>query len=121
MEVYICAFLVNLGDITLYRLYQNNLLTFVTSHELEHVITGLLPFSLHYLRLEACTARGCGSSVTWQARTAEAPPVGELGLDVLVIGSRDVQAYWNAVEKMNGILHYDVYAEGSYYIDPGTN
>ena len=100
-------------------MYHNTLLVFNTSHDVTYTISGLQPYSLHRVRLEACTAQGCSSSATRQVRTREAPPVGDIGFTVDVIGSREVQAYWTAVDEANGVVFYEVYFGGMYYVDPG--
>ena len=114
-----CFVLLLTGVITQYRLYHNGLLIFSHPSQLQHVIMGLAAWSFHLLRLEACTSTGCSSSNEVEARTQEAPPEGTVGLDLLVNGPRTVSVNWNPVETPNGLVVYEVYFEGLYYVDPG--
>ena len=86
----------------------------------EFSIYNLEPWSLHSLRIEACTVKGCGSSDEVSARTQEAPPEGNVGLDLKVDGARTVSVKWNTVSRANGLVYYHVYFEGFFYADPGT-
>jgi hypothetical protein len=45
--------------------------------------------------------------------------VGSIGLDLRVVGPRQVDVKWNAVTERNGDVMYDVYFEGLEYVDPG--
>ena len=108
-----------LGLITQYRLYQNGLLILSNSTTLEFTVDNLQPWSLHLFRVEACTVKGCTSTSEVSARTQEAPPVGNIGLDLTVKGPRSVSLLWNSVDRANGIISYDAYFEGIFYVDPG--
>jgi usherin len=108
-----------LGVITQYRLFQNGLLIYNNPTTREFRIGNLLPWSLHLLRVEACTVKGCGSTTEVSARTQEAPPVGTIGLDLIVEGPRSVRLLWNGVVQSNGVVQYDAYFEGLFYVDPG--
>ena len=131
-----------LGQIILYRLYHNGLMIYNMTPSLttenvpplqspstpdqqanviagQYTVTGLMPYSLHQIRLEACTAKGCSSSETIEARTMEDVPRGTIGLAVRNEGARRIGVQYNEVEVENGEVYYTVYAEGLYYVDIG--
>ena len=103
----------------MYRLYHNTLLIYSHPSERQHRIDQLQPWSLHTLRIEACTVIGCTSSNEVKTRTQEALPEGNISLDLKVDSSREVSVKWNAVAVANGNISYDVYFEGLFYRDPG--
>ena len=85
----------------------------------QFTITGLVPYSLHQIRLEACTAKGCSSSDTLEVRTMEDVPQGTIGLSVRNEGPRRIGVQYSGVDVQNGVVYYTVYVEGLYYIDTG--
>jgi len=103
----------------MYRLYHNTLLIYSHPSEQQHRINNLQPWSLHTLRIDACTVIGCTSSNEVKARTQEEEPEGDIGLDLKVDNSREVSLKWNAVAVPNGNVSYDAYFEGLFYHDPG--
>ena len=113
------TFLLVSGVITEYRLVQNDRVVYITLSNLEFLIDGLQPWSRHTVRVEACTLRGCGSSNTVDVRTMESQPQGSVTLNAIVIGSREVNVRWTAPLVPNGLLIYDVYFQGLFYVDPG--
>ena len=110
-----------LGVIIEYRLIQNDRIIFYTPSELQFLIEGLSPYSLHTIRVEVCTIQGCGSSETVEVRTMEASPLGTVTLHAVVMGSREVNARWSAPVIPNGHLIYDVFFQGLFYVDPGQS
>ena len=71
-DITLCDFFLLLGEILEYNLYHNGLSVYSATEaerSLGHVISGLAPWSLHVIRMEACTVQGCGSSGEVQART----------------------------------------------------
>ncbi len=107
------------GVINVYNLYHNTLLIYSDPTQRRHTIDSLQPWSLHTLRVTACTVIGCTSSNEVKARTEESPPEGSIGLDLVVDNSREVSVKWNEVAEANGNISYDVYFEGLFYSDPG--
>ncbi|CAH1791583.1 unnamed protein product, partial [Owenia fusiformis] len=105
------------GNILKYELYQNGLMVFSNATTREYRATGLEPYSLHTLRVVACTAKGCGSSNEVQARTMEAPPIGTVVLEMRVNGPRSVSVRWNPPSVPNGRVYFDIYFQGLYYRD----
>ena len=103
----------------MYHLYHNTLLIYSAPSERNHTIDGLQPWSLHTLRVTACTIIGCTSSNEVKARTDESPPEGSIGLDLVVDNSREVRVKWNNVAEANGNISYDVYFEGLFYRNTG--
>lgn len=69
--------------------------------------------------MSACTVKGCGSSNEIAARTQEAPPIGEVGLEIGLTRARSVEVRYTGVEVNNGIVFYNIYFEGPFYVDPG--
>ena len=108
------------GIITRYNLYHNGLLAFTNPFLRTYTLRDLQPWSLHMFRVEACTAKGCGSSEVIQARTQEAKPEGFVGLKAEVVTSRSTKVMWTALERPNGDLTYNVYYDGLHYKDAGT-
>ena len=108
------------GVIILYKLYHNGLLVFNDSILRSVTFNNLQPYSFHSFRIEVCTIMGCASSGVVVGNTQEAPPVGSVGLNLKVAGSRSVQVQWSAVTASNGLLYYDVYFDGLYYVNTGT-
>lgn len=49
----------------------------------------------------------------------EAPPTGYIVMNAEVVDARTVKVYWNAPEEANGVIFYDIYAEGEFYADRG--
>lgn len=64
---------------------------------------------------------GCSSSHEVSARTQEAPPQGTIGLSAQVLDARSVRVQWTRVQTPNGLLFYDVYFEGLFYVNPSMN
>lgn len=109
------------GIIIQYRLYHNGLEVFTSPSISYHLIDGLQPWSVHKFRVAACTLKGCGSSNEVTTRTQEAPPVGEVGLEIGEITSRTVQVRYTAVAQPNGLIYYDVYFKGNFYANAGKS
>ncbi|ELU01149.1 hypothetical protein CAPTEDRAFT_219707 [Capitella teleta] len=106
------------GIIIEYRLYHNGLQVLNSSFITYKFIDGLQPWSLHRFRVSACTVKGCGSSNEIAARTQEAPPIGEVGLEIGLTRARSVEVRYTGVEVNNGIVFYNIYFEGPFYVDP---
>ena len=49
----------------------------------------------------------------------EAPPVGTVGLEIQNVLARSVEVRFTGVDEPNGIVYYDVYFDGLYYVSPG--
>lgn len=114
-SVYVC-----LGVIVRYELFHNALKVFDTPNRREYTIDNLLPYSLHSFRVRACTRKGCGTSHVVEARTQEDVPKGFVNIVGLQVkDARSVQLQWSPPETPNGLLYYDVYFTGMFYIDPG--
>ncbi|XP_075319241.1 usherin [Odontesthes bonariensis] len=73
------------------------------------VVEGLSPWSRHVLRLQACTAQGCGKGPMVEMRTLEMAPEGPILLELTNQSSRSVRARWTAPPRANGNLSYAVY------------
>ncbi|XP_071962430.1 usherin-like isoform X2 [Antedon mediterranea] len=107
------------GFIVSYALYQNNIVI-QNGTAMTRVISNLLPYSLHILRVEACTGKGCSIGPETRARTAEAAPVGSISLTVGVVTSRSVSAQWTEPAQPNGVMIYQVLFTGLFYISTET-
>ncbi|AWP01780.1 putative usherin-like [Scophthalmus maximus] len=73
------------------------------------VVEGLPPWSRHLLRLQACTAQGCGKGPMVEMRTLEMAPEGPILLELTNQSSRSVRARWTAPPRPNGNLNYTLY------------
>lgn len=49
----------------------------------------------------------------------EAPPNGYIVMNAEVVDARTIKVYWNSPEEANGVVYYDIYAEGEFYADRG--
>ncbi|CAG11041.1 unnamed protein product, partial [Tetraodon nigroviridis] len=73
------------------------------------VVDKLDPWSRHVLRLQACTARGCGKGPMVEARTLETAPEGAVLLELSDVSSRSLRARWTTPARPNGNLIYTLY------------
>ncbi len=111
------------GNITRYELYEvfgrnevivlNGTLKNYTKH-------GLTPYTRYYFRSTICTAKGCGSSVIGNGTTLEATPNGTVSLNISIINSTSVLAKWSPVHTPNGIVFYNLIADGEFLVE-GTS
>nr|XP_047132108.1 usherin isoform X3 [Hydra vulgaris] len=73
------------------------------------LITQLKTFTLYFVRIEACTIVGCGSSDKASVRTLEEPPVGQQSPTLFARGTTIVEISWVQPLFPNGIiLNYQV-------------
>ncbi|TWW67416.1 Usherin Usher syndrome type IIa protein [Takifugu flavidus] len=87
------------------------------------VVDGLEPWSRHILRLQACTARGCGKGPMVEARTLEMAPEGAVLLELNHVSSRSLRARWTAPSRPNGNLIYTLHyksKDGDGVLDRST-
>nr|XP_043886757.1 usherin-like [Solea senegalensis] len=77
------------------------------------VVDGLSPWSRHLLRVQACTAQGCGKGPLVEVRTLEMVPEGPILLELTNQSSRSVRARWTAPPRPNGNLRYTVHYKSS--------
>lgn len=97
------------GNITNYSVIVNG-----TEHNvalnMSKLIEGLSPFTVYSVRVEACTAKGCGIGDREYATTDEAPPIGQ-GAPTLVPQEWNVvQISWSPPSSPNGIItRYEIY------------
>ncbi|KAM9366692.1 usherin [Symphorus nematophorus] len=98
------------GVITSYGLWLDGVLILNTSSSLRFfVVDGLSAWSRHVLRLQACTARGCGKGPMVEMRTLEMAPDGPILLELTNQRSRSLRARWTAPPRPNGNLSYTLY------------
>ncbi|XP_068431767.1 usherin [Clinocottus analis] len=98
------------GIITSYGLWLDGVLILNSSSSLRFsVVDGLSPWSQHFLRLQACTARGCGRSPVVEMRTLQMAPEGPILLQLTNQSSRSLRARWTAPPRPNGNLSYTLY------------
>ncbi|CAL8351742.1 unnamed protein product [Merluccius merluccius] len=98
------------GIITSYGVWlDGELLLNSSSSQSSFVVEGLSPWSLHTLRLQACTVQGCGRGPTVEMRTQETPPVGAVLLDMTNQSSRALRARWTRPARPNGNLSYTLH------------
>uniref|UniRef100_A0A3P9BUF9 Usherin n=1 Tax=Maylandia zebra TaxID=106582 RepID=A0A3P9BUF9_9CICH len=98
------------GIITSYGLWLDGVLILNTSSSQRFfLVEGLSPWSRHVLRLQACTARGCGKGPMVDVRTLEMAPEGPILLELANQSSRSLRAHWTAPPRANGNLSYTIY------------
>ncbi|KAA8595473.1 hypothetical protein FQN60_010764, partial [Etheostoma spectabile] len=98
------------GIITSYGLWLDGLLILnSSSFQRFFVVEGLSPWSRHLLRLQACTAQGCGKGPMVEMRTLEMAPEGPILLELTNQSSRSLRARWTAPPRPNGNLSYTLY------------
>ncbi|CAJ1048931.1 LOW QUALITY PROTEIN: usherin [Xyrichtys novacula] len=98
------------GIITSYGLWLDGvLISNSSSSQRFFVVEGLSAWSRHVLRLQACTAQGCGKGPMVELRTLETAPEGPVLLELTNQSSRSVRARWTAPPRPNGNLSYTLY------------
>nr|XP_040024120.1 usherin isoform X2 [Gasterosteus aculeatus aculeatus] len=112
------------GIITSYGLWLDGALISNSSSSLRFlVVEGLSPWSRHLLRLQACTARGCGKGPMVEVRTLQMAPEGPILLELTNQSSRSLRARWTAPPRPNGNLGYTLYyksKDGEGVLDGST-
>uniref|UniRef100_A0A3Q3B8L8 Usher syndrome 2A (autosomal recessive, mild) n=1 Tax=Kryptolebias marmoratus TaxID=37003 RepID=A0A3Q3B8L8_KRYMA len=98
------------GVITSYGLWLDGVLILNSSSSQRFfVVERLSPWSEHVIRLQACTARGCGKGPMVEMRTLEMAPEGPMLLELTNQSSRSVRARWTAPPRANGNVSYTLY------------
>uniref|UniRef100_A0A3Q2FNI0 Usherin-like n=1 Tax=Cyprinodon variegatus TaxID=28743 RepID=A0A3Q2FNI0_CYPVA len=98
------------GVITSYGLWMDGVLVFNSSSSQEFfVVEGLSPWSRHVIRLQACTAQGCGKGPMVEAHTLEMAPEGPILLELTNQSSRSLRARWTSPPRPNGNIHYKLF------------
>ncbi|XP_051920397.1 usherin isoform X1 [Hippocampus zosterae] len=112
------------GIITSYGLWMDGvLISECSSSQNFLVVKELSPWSRHILRLQACTARGCGKGPMVEVRTLEMAPEGPILLEVTSQSSRSLRARWTSPPRPNGFMRYTLYhksEDGDVVQDAGT-
>ncbi|KAM9860567.1 LOW QUALITY PROTEIN: usherin [Aulostomus maculatus] len=112
------------GVITSYGLWVDGVLVLnSSSFQRFFVVQGLSPWSRHVLRLQACTARGCGKGPMVEMHTLEMAPEGPVLLELTNQSSRSLRARWTAPPRPNGNLRYTVFYKSKgdeVVLDGGT-
>ncbi|XP_070688414.1 usherin [Pempheris klunzingeri] len=112
------------GIITSYGLWLDGVLILNSSYsQRSFVVEGLSPWSRHILRLQACTARGCGKGPMVEMRTLQMAPEGPILLELTNQSSRSLRARWTAPPRPNGNLSYTLYyksKDGDGMLDGST-
>uniref|UniRef100_A0A667ZN39 Usherin n=1 Tax=Myripristis murdjan TaxID=586833 RepID=A0A667ZN39_9TELE len=98
------------GVITSYGLWLDGALVLNSSSSQRFfVVEGLSPWSRHTLRLQACTAQGCGKGPVVEVHTLETAPEGPVLLELTNQSSRTLRARWTAPPRPNGSLNYTLH------------
>ncbi|KAK7504941.1 hypothetical protein BaRGS_00003969 [Batillaria attramentaria] len=132
------------GQIISYTLFHNGVNVMEGLARVYHV-DGLQPYSRHTFRVQACTARGCGTSaeteartqeeapqgtvvatarvldartVSTEARTQEEAPQGTVVATARVLDARTVSVRFTSPAQPNGLLYFDIFFQGLFYVDP---
>ena len=90
------------GEIQSYSLQVNGTEVF-TGLAFEHEVNNLLPFTVYEFGLVVCTTT-CGSSATFIAMTAEAPPQGQEPPELTPNPDTTVTVIWNYPSQPNGVI-----------------
>ncbi|KAM6942982.1 usherin [Xenentodon cancila] len=73
-------------------------------------VTGLEPFTIYYVRVQACQSLGCGVGEGVYVRTLEATPEGLLPPAVKATGANVLEIHWTPPIKPNGLItSYHIY------------
>ncbi|XP_077569166.1 usherin [Stigmatopora nigra] len=112
------------GILTSFGLWMNGvLISNISSSQSFLVVKELSPWSKHILRLQACTARGCGKGPMVEANTLEMAPAGPVLLELANQSSRSLRARWTAPPSPNGYMRYTLHyksEDGDAMLDGGT-
>ncbi|KAM4744035.1 usherin isoform 2-T2 [Anableps anableps] len=112
------------GVITSYGLWMDGVLVFNSSSSQRFfIVEGLSPWSRHVVRLQACTAQGCGKGPMMESYTLEMAPEGPILLELTNQSSRSLRARWTAPPRAYGNLHYTLhykYKDGHGVLDGGS-
>ncbi|CAL9701679.1 unnamed protein product [Knipowitschia caucasica] len=109
------------GVITSYALWLDGTLFLNTSSsERLSVVEGLSPWSQHVLRLEACTAQGCGKGPLTEVHTLEMAPEGPILLELTNHSSRSVRVRWTAPTRPNGNITYTLFYKNKDHVGDGV-
>ncbi|XP_051795531.1 usherin [Acanthochromis polyacanthus] len=112
------------GIITSYGVWLDGVLILNSSSSQKFfVVEGLSPWSRHVLRLQACTAQGCGKGPMVEMHTLEMAPEGPILLELTNQSSRSIRARWTAPPRPNGNLSYTLYyksKDGEGVLDGST-
>ena len=97
------------GNITSYAVVVNGT-EYNTGLNRTKLISGLNPFTVYSVRVEACTAKGCGLGDRQHARTNEAPPIGQGAPRLIPREWNVVEISWSPPVTPNGIItQYEIY------------
>ncbi|KAK7487113.1 hypothetical protein BaRGS_00021608, partial [Batillaria attramentaria] len=105
------------GQIISYTLFHNGVNVMEGLARVYHV-DGLQPYSRHTFRVQACTARGCGTSAETEARTQQEAPQGTVVATARVLDARTVSVRFTSPAQPNGLLYFDIFFQGLFYVDP---
>ncbi|ESO94175.1 hypothetical protein LOTGIDRAFT_118598, partial [Lottia gigantea] len=96
------------GAITLYVLYMDGSKIY-EGLNLEHTVSGLLPYNLYRFYLQACTNGGCASSTETSGRPDDSKPEDMRTPTLRVMSSTSIEVSWRPPQRSNGIISsYDV-------------
>eukprot|EP00118_Oscarella_pearsei_P005184 m.23504 g.23504 ORF g.23504 m.23504 type:complete len:5054 (+) comp28492_c0_seq1:2267-17428(+) len=99
------------GVITEYRLLEDEVEVF-RGLDFAYNSTSLKPYTVYNYKVQACTSKGCGSSVPFAVRTLEAPPIGQPLPNVTVVNSTSVSVVFGEPAAANGVIQYRLFARG---------
>ena len=91
------------GAITRYEVFVNGVLSSSGSLASQNV-SSLIPFTNYTITLRVCTAIGCGESGPVVFSTLPEAPQGQGSPELLILGSRSIEARWQPPTMPNGII-----------------
>ncbi|KAI6647638.1 hypothetical protein LOD99_8712 [Oopsacas minuta] len=116
------------GIITSYIVYRDDVqVAELTGTENTTTITNLLPYTIYYINVTACTVAGCATSEAAALSTGEYTPEGVSPPVADIISAREIVFTWVLPTKPNGILtSYSILAQSvcpqptQPHINPGS-
>lgn len=95
------------GVVSKYRLYEaTQWVPLFEGFSLEYRVTGLQVYTQYSFRVDACTSRGCTSSVVSFVTTLEDTPEQMSKPDLYVIGPTAIDIRWSSPGKPNGVIRF---------------
>ena len=95
------------GIVNRYRVYEaTQQVPLFEGFSLEYRVIGLQVYTRYSFRVEACTSRGCTSSVVSFVTTSEDTPEQMSKPDLYVIGPTAIDVRWSSPGKPNGIIRF---------------
>lgn len=103
------------GQIINYTLIQNNSVVFL-GLTFNTIVINLQPFTTYAYAVQACTIKGCSTSVQSTAQTSEAAPQGYVAPLIGTVTSQSISLTIQEVTEPNGIVTYTLTVTGEFLL-----